>query len=94
MAGGLILVAAMLGCSWQEAMSPRADGWRVIARPPAKAEVKTCLCSPLCVCGCNAGEKCQCQAVRGPATHQGDARPVVAPIIRMLVPGGVRSGNC
>lgn len=63
--------------------------------PPAKAEAKTCLCSPLCVCGCNAGGKCRCQVVQGSATHQGDARlPVVAPIIRMLVPGGVRSGNC
>lgn len=35
---------------------------------------KSCLCSPLCVCGCNEGRPCQCQSIQGAAaapTHLG-----------------------
>lgn len=88
-----LAAAVVFGGGWRDAMTAPAKP------PPKKAEpvAKTCLCSPLCVCGCNAGKRCSCQVTQGAPQTPATLRPDFAisrPTPQHVVPSGVRSGNC
>ena len=78
-----------------------------LAQVLPRAHVKTCPCSPLCTCGCNAGEPCTCP--RGPVLRPAASlvlpawQPATtwAPALAPMMPaysfpagGGLRSGGC
>lgn len=61
-----LVVAACLFCADAQASRRRApQAPRAPQGPQCRVEptpaVKTCLCSDNCVCGCNAGQTCDCQ---------------------------------
>lgn len=59
----------------------------VATQPKPPAAAKTCLCTPSCSCGCNAGQVCDCPVTRGVAHRlpgnavQPRAMPVAMPVV-------------
>ena len=61
-----VMVSPSPEVSWSfaSARPPIIEISRESEEPPSPAKVKTCLCSPLCTCGCNAGLPCRCQSIQ------------------------------
>ena len=56
---------AMAGEVWVVKPKPAKSVW-VVHKPSndLKVRAKTCPCSNLCECGCNAGKECNCNQVK------------------------------
>lgn len=80
----ILLLTTIGAVPGQAPPPPQGPALFVVAtqpKPPAAA--KTCLCTPSCSCGCNAGQVCDCPVARGVAhrLHSVAGQPRAMPAI-------------